>query len=126
MWQFRGSPHYIDQQGKRLGVSSYIIDRAHHNPEISRVSALMRRLVEQYHSSRKDGETAVVLDCESAQVRGTLTQLAQEREKLHVLAAAADAMIDEAHRAFGLEPPERHFGIYCDFDSEPATPAKAR
>jgi hypothetical protein len=61
----------------------------------------------------------VVLPAELAQIRGTLGQCEQELEKLHALAAAAQAMIDEAHQAFGLEVPDRFFGVKCDFDDLP-------
>ena len=122
MWRFRGSPHYIDQQGDRLGVPKILTDRARHNPEIYRVSVLTGQLCERYHRAPKDGGRAVVLPAELAQIRGTLGQCEQELEKLHVLAAAAQAIVDEAHRAFGLTPPNRRFRVRCDFDdlAEPA------
>ena len=70
----------------------------------------------------------MVLPAELAQIRGTLGQCEQELEKLHALAAASQAMIDEAHEAFGLDVPERRFRVKCDFDDlpEPAdlTPIK--
>ena len=122
MWRFRGSPHYIDQQGDRLGVPKILSDRARHNPEIYRVSVLTGQLCERYHRAPKDGGRAVVLPAELAQIRGTLGQCEQELEKLHVLAAAAQAIVDEAHRAFGLTLPDRRFRVRCDFDdlAEPA------
>ena len=89
MWRFRGSPHYIDQQGDRLGLSKILTDRARHNPEIYRVSVLLGQLCERYHRAPKDGGRAVVFPAELAQIRGTLGQCEQELEKLHVLAAAA-------------------------------------
>ena len=54
MWRFRGSPHYIDQQGERLGVPKILTDRARHNPEIYRVSVLIGQLCERYHRSRRE------------------------------------------------------------------------
>ncbi len=116
MWRFRGSPHYIDQQGNRLGVSKILTDRARHNSEMYRVSVLVGQLCERYHRTPKDGGRAVVFPAELAQIRGTLSQCEQELEKLHVLAAAAQAIVDEAHQAFGLDPPVRHFTVGCDFD----------
>ncbi len=116
MWRYRGSPHYIDQQGDRLGVSKILTDRARHNSEMYRVSVLIGQLCERYHRTPKDGGRAVVFPAELAQIRGTLIQCEQELEKLHVLAAAAQAIVDEAHQAFGLAPPGRHFRVGCDFD----------
>ena len=55
MWRFRGSPHYIDQQGDRLGVSKILTDRARHNQEMYRVSVLVGQLCERYHRTPKDG-----------------------------------------------------------------------
>ena len=125
MWRFRGSPHYIDQQGNRLGIPKILTDRARHNPEIYRVSVLTGQLCERYHRAPKDGGRAVVLPAELAQIRGTLGQCEQELEKLHVLAAAVQVIVDEAHQAFGLAPPDRRFRVRCDFDdlSDPAAPS---
>ena len=116
MWRFRGSPHYIDQQGDRLGISKILTDRARHNQEMYRVSVLVGQLCERYYRTPKDGGRAIVFPAELAQIQGTLGQCEQELEKLHVLAAAAQAIVDEAHRAFGLAPPSRHFHVRCDFD----------
>jgi hypothetical protein len=122
MWRFRGSPHYIDQQGDRLGVPKILTDRARHNPEIYRVSVLIGQLCERYHRAPKHGGCAVVLPAELAQIRGTLNQCEQELEKLHVLAAATQVIVDEATLAFGLAPPNRRFRVRCDYDdrAEPA------
>jgi len=117
MWRFRGSPHYIDQQGDRLGVPKILTDRARHNPEIYRVSILTGQLCERYHRAPKDNNRAAVSPAELAQIRGTLGQCQQELEKLHVLAAAAQMIVDEAHRAFGITPPDRRFRVRCDFDA---------
>jgi hypothetical protein len=128
MWRFRGTPYYLDAQGDRLGLSKVLTDRARHNPEVYRVSVLLGQLCERYHRARKEDGRAVVLPSELAQIRGTLGQCEQELEKLHALAAAAQAMVDEAHQAFGLDVPERRFRVKCDFDDlpEPAdlTPIK--
>ena len=128
MWRFRGTPHYLDAQGDRLGLSKVLTDRARHNPELYRASVLLGQLSERYHQAPKDGSRAVIFPAELAQIRGTLGQCEQELGKLHALAAAAQTMVDEAHRAFGLEPPERYFRVQCDFDDlpEPAdlTPIK--
>jgi hypothetical protein len=119
MWRFRGTPYYLDAQGDRLGLSKVLTDRARHNPEVYRVSVLLGQLCERYHQARKQDGRAVVLPAELAQVRGTLGQCEQELDKLHALAAAAQAMVDEAHQAFGLDAPERRFRVKCDFDDLP-------
>jgi hypothetical protein len=128
MWRYRGTPYYLDAQGDRLGVSKVLTDRARHNPEVCRVSVLLGQLCERYHRAPKKDGRAMVPPAELAQIRGTLGQCEQELEKLHALAAAAQAMVDEAHRAFGLDAPERRFRVKCDFDDlpEPAdlTPIK--
>lgn len=128
MWRFRGTPHYLDAQGTRLRLAKTLIDRARHNPEIYRMSVLLGQLCERYHRAPKEGSRAVVFPAELEQIRGTLRQCEQELEKLHALAAASQAMVDDAHRAFGLETPGRHFRVQCDHDDlpEPAdlTPMK--
>lgn len=120
MWRFRGTPHYLDVQGERLGLSKVLTDRARLNKEVYRVSGLLGQLCERYHRAPKEEGRAVVPPAELAQIRGTLGQCEQEMEKLHALAAASQAMIDEAHAAFGLEVPGRRFGVRCEFDDLPA------
>jgi hypothetical protein len=117
MWRFRGTPHYLDAQGTRLGLSKVLTDRARHNPEIHRISVLLGQLAERYHKAPKgpDGQPSVY-PMELAQVKGTLGQAEQELCKLYALAAAAQQMIDEAWRAFGEAAPHRQFRIRCDFD----------
>ena len=122
MWRFRGTPYYLDAQGDRLGLSKVLIDRARHNQEVYRMSVLLGQLCERYHKAAKEGGRAVLPPAELAQIRGTLGQCEQELEKLHALAAAAQAMVDEAHLAFGLGVPDRCFRVKCDFDDLP-TPA---
>jgi hypothetical protein len=116
VWRFRGSPHYIERQAARLGVSQVLADRARHNAEIHRVSVLLGQLCERYHRARKEEGNPIFFPLELSQVRGTLDQGEQELQKLHALAAASAAMLDEGWQAFGLTPPERHFGVNCEFD----------
>jgi hypothetical protein len=120
MWRFRGTPYFLEAQGVRLGLSKVLTDRARNNSEIYRVSHLLGQLCERYHQARKENGRAVVPPAELAQIRGTLGQCEQELEKLHALAAASQAMVDEAHVAFGLAAPERFFRVQCVFDDLPA------
>jgi hypothetical protein len=116
MWRFRGTPPYLTQQAKRLGISQILADRARHNPEIHRVSVLLGQLCERCHRARKEDGKPVVSGPERTQIIGTLEQAGQESAKLHALAAASAEMIDEAWAAFDLGPPPRHFAVLCDFD----------
>ena len=50
-------------------------------------------------------------------IKAALAQAETELNKLHVSAAAAQAMLDEAWDAFGSDAPDRHFEIISDFDS---------
>jgi len=117
MWRFRGSPPYLGQQAKRLGVSQVLADRARHNPEIHRVQVLLSQLCERYHRARQENGLPVIVGPELAQVRGTLDQAEQECSKLHVLAAAAAEMLDEAYAAIGIPDSSRHFAVLSDFDT---------
>jgi hypothetical protein len=120
MWRFRGTPFYLDAQADRLGISRILADRARTNAEIHRVSTLLGQLCERYHHAPKqDGRIATVFPAELAQIQGTLGQAECELAKLHALAAAATAMIDEAHQAFGLALPQRTHRVVCDFDESP-------
>lgn len=125
MWNFRGTPAYLNVQARRLGVTPILADRARRNVEIHRVSTLLGQLAERYQTAPKEGGRAVLYLTELAQAKGTLGQCDQEVEKLHMLAAAAQSMVDEGYRAFGLDPPERIFGVTCAFDEPVPVNGKA-
>jgi hypothetical protein len=121
MWRHRGSPHYLEAQSKRLGISKVLADRSRHNAEIYRCSHLLAQLCDRYHRAAKgpDG-TPHFYGPELAQIKGTLEQAEIESHKLHMLAAAAAQMIDEAWQAFGLAAPDgRAFRVTCQYDDPP-------
>lgn len=117
MWRFRGSPHYLDQQAKRLGITQVLADRARHNPEIYRVAVLLAQLSERYHGARKENGQPVFYQTELAQIKGTLEQCELELQKLHMLAAASDAMLADAWQAFGFPKRSRMFEVYSVADT---------
>jgi hypothetical protein len=117
MWRFRGSPHYLDKQASRLGLPKVLADRARHNAEIFRVQVLVSQLCERYHRARKEDGRPVFGQPELGQIRGTLEQAELELQKLHMLAAAAAAMLNEAWEAFALAPPNRPFEVLCNYDT---------
>jgi len=117
MWRFRGSPHYLDAQAARLGLPKVLADRARHNAEICRVQVLVAQLCERYHRARKEEGKPVFGVPELAQIKGTLEQAELELHKLHMLAAASAAMLDEAWQAFELPMPNRPFAVLCDYDT---------
>jgi hypothetical protein len=122
VWRFRGNPHHLDRQARRLGISQVLADRARHNPEIYRLGVLLAQLCERYHRARKEDGKPVFYTVELAQIKGTLEQCELELQKLHMLAGAADTMLGEAWRAFEFEPPKRSFAIISDHDNDDARP----
>jgi hypothetical protein len=118
VWRFRGSPPYLDQQARRLGIAQTLADRARHNPEIYRLAVLLAQLSERYHQQRKEDGKPVFGRIELAQIEGTLGQCELELQKLHMLAAASSAMLAEAYAAFELLPSSRRYGVVCR-DDEP-------
>jgi hypothetical protein len=117
LWRFRGSPHYLDAQAARLGLSKVLADRARHNAEIFRVQVLISQLCERFHRARKEDGEPVFGDPELAQIKGTLEQAELELQKLHMLAAASAVMLDEAWTAFRLGAPVRQFAVHCNYDT---------
>jgi hypothetical protein len=117
MWRYRGTPHHLNQQGSRLGVTQVLLDRARNNQEIYRVSVLLSQLCERYHKARREDGRPVLPATEMGQIRGTLLQAEQECAKLHALAATAAEMIDEAYAAFEIGQPDRHYAVLSDFDT---------
>jgi hypothetical protein len=123
MWRYRGTPHYLAEQGRRLGLSVTLIDRARHNAEIYKASVVLAQLCERYHRARTEGGKPVFAFRELQQVKDALIQCELEADKLHALAATSHAMLDEAWAAFGLEPPVRHFAVLCDYDPVTSDPS---
>ena len=78
---------------------------------------LLSQLCERYHRARVVDGRAIVHGSELLQVRGTLAECEKEVGKLHALASSSQAMMDEAWSAFGLDPPDRHFAVLCDYDT---------
>jgi hypothetical protein len=116
LWRYRGTPHHLNLQASRLGMTQVLADRARNNQEIYRVSVLLSQLCERYHKARKEDGRPVLPLTELAQVRGTLEQAEMECSKLHALAASSAEMIDEAYQAFEIAQPPRPFGVACVFD----------
>jgi hypothetical protein len=111
LWRFRGPPHYLNQLGRRLAISEVLVGYAKHNHEIRRVGYLLGQLSERYRSARLvDGKPALYQN-ERDQIAGTLGQCERECAKLHTIAAATAAMIDEAYAAFEITQPPRLFGV---------------
>lgn len=126
-WHARGSLYYLIAQGERLGISRVAIDRAKMNKQIHRIGTLLGQLAEQYQRLPRDARgEPVLLGSVGRIVEGTLGQCEEECSKLHALAAASQAMIDEARAAFGLPVAERFVRVACDFDdAEPSANGKA-
>jgi hypothetical protein len=116
MWRYRGTPPYLTQQAKRLGISQVLADRARHNQEIHRCSVLLSQLCERYHRARTEDGRPVFGGAELAQIVGTLGQVEQECAKLHLLAGTAAEMLREASEAFNVSQSPGHFAVTCDFD----------
>jgi hypothetical protein len=120
LWRFRGSPHYLDAQAQRLGLTKVLADRSRHNAEIFRIQVLAAQLCERYHRAPKVNGVPQFYAPELAQVRGTLDQIEIEVSKLHMLAAASSAIATEIATAFDLTFAPRNFGVTSRFDI-PAT-----
>ena len=116
MWRFRGTPHYLKQQAARLGITQVVADRARNNQEIYRISGLLAQLSERYALARKEGDRPILGPGEVRAISGTLEQCGIEADKLHMLAATAALMVDEAYAAFHIDPPQRPFEVLCDHD----------
>jgi hypothetical protein len=117
MWRFRGTPYYLKEQARRLGITQILADRARNNKEIYQVSLYLGQLCERYHRARTEQGKPVFHATELSHIKATLEQCELELGKLHALAGAAQAMLDEAWSAFGLDSPHRHFAVLSDYDT---------
>jgi hypothetical protein len=109
LWRFRGSRHYLEECGRPLGVAPILLRHAAHNNEIHRVATLMAQLCERYHAAPKDDGVPCIHPYETAKIQAVLARAEDECAKLHALAQAAAAMIDEAYAAFAFAQPPRSY-----------------
>lgn len=116
-WHFKGVPPYLDAQAKRLGISKVLVDRARSNPELHRCAVILGQCCAQYQAALKYRPALPPIDIRA--MKGSFEQAQQEASKLHALAGAADAMLDEAYDAIGEPRPERPYVVMCDFDGRP-------
>jgi hypothetical protein len=116
-WRFRGSPHYLNRQAIRLQVSQVVTDKAAGNPDIHRISTLVGQCQERYSAVKRHGDERQFTPQEIAIVEGILGQCEVSNSKLHSLAGAGQAMIDEARAAFGLAEAVRTFRVTAASDS---------
>lgn len=110
-WRPQGPPFYIVDQGHRLGFDWKVTEhpRVKDNRQLQRIAGLTAEVCSNYFQPRHhDGAFS---DHQLACARDTLARCEVEIEKTHCIAAASAAMVDEAWRAFGLEPPLRSYGI---------------
>jgi hypothetical protein len=125
-WRYRGTIGHLDEQCRRLGVELPVqkLQAAQKNPEIYRANALLGQMRDRWGRAPRDEQGRRSFGAqELLQVRGTLGEAGKESDKLHALAASAEAMLADAYAAFGLEPPGRPYRIHCDFDDLPAPAA---
>lgn len=116
-WHFRGSPHFVAVQGRRLGLSIGLLARSKPNEELRSIGSLVAQLCDRYHRAGKtpDG-TPIFGHDELKQVAAALGQAEIQVDKLHAVAAASQAILGEVYDAYRLPPPTREFRVVCDYD----------
>ena len=124
LWHYHGTPPFLKRQAARLGSTEQLADRARHNPEIYRLSVLLCQLAERYHRARKEDGEPVFGPLEITAIEGIFSMAEQELQKLHMLAGAADAMLEEAYGAFNLNAPARSFVILAESDDGETLPGR--
>lgn len=120
LWHYNGTPEFLHRQADRLRSTHHLADLARHNKEIYRISVLVNQLCERYHKARKEDGEPVFGPIEIDQIKSTLGMCEQELEKLHILAAASDEMMEEVYGALSIDAPARPFVILAESDD--ATP----
>ena len=124
-WVFRGVVHYLDLQCDRLGVNRVIGHRARNNREMGQIATLLSQLTDRHKVAyRPDGINPVFYPPDQALLRGIFNGAEERLQQLHVLAASADMMMDDAYKNFPpLTQPERLFEVNCTRDAKPAVVA---
>jgi hypothetical protein len=115
VWRFRGAPHYIEQQGERLRLTTQTVKRAVDNKELRWMAGLLSQLSERLVRVFNNGD--VHLDPKEAEaVHSTFLQAEESIARLHLLAASSAHAVDEARAAYNLPPYARPFAVTCEFD----------
>lgn len=121
-WHFRGSPHYVVAQARRLGLSVALLTKDKPNKEINDIGSVLAQLCDRYHRTPLQpclpGEQPISRfgAPELMQIRAALDQAEIQVDKLHAVAAASQAMLTEAYPALGLEPRSRSFAVISEYD----------
>ena len=85
---------------------------------------LLAQLCERYHKAHKEDGEPIFGPLEVTAIEGVLGMAEQELEKLHMLAGAADAMLEEAYGAFNINAPARSFVILAESDDGETLPGR--
>ncbi len=112
-WKFEGSPHYLTQQADRLGMDRSTAHRSRDNRELLAISTFLCQMSDRMKAANKAG-VHVFHGADRAQIEAGFNAQELNVHKLHMLAATASAVLDEARAAFGLPPMDRPFLVLSD------------
>jgi hypothetical protein len=116
-WHFRGTPYFLASQNHRIGLGEMPLKAAEKNSQIHRISTILAQLCQRFHNAPKDAGRPAFGYVENEQIKASLRQCEIDLEKLHLLAAAADAMMAEAYQHLGIEAPKRAFAVFSGADN---------
>lgn len=109
MWRHKGSAHYIHVQGRQMGMTEAQIKKAASDSEIGKFDRVMGEVSRTYHTTRtaQAGIFTSFPESTKTTVGYSLKEYESYVATACVLASAVTVAVDEAWRAFGMEPPER-------------------
>ena len=113
LWRFRGFPSYLTVQAQRMRMPDILIKRTLQNKQMHDLSVSLASVSETAVKMSLGGLT----DIKRNQLKMALEHAEDDVSRLHMLAAAAAAAVDEARVAYGLEPYQRSFHVHCEFDT---------
>lgn len=116
LWHYNGTPEFLHRQADRLRSTHHLAGIAIHNKEVHRISVILNQLCERYHKARKEDGEPVFGAVELVGIRDSFRMCEQELEKLHILAGAADEMLEQAYGAMNIDAPARPFVILAESD----------
>jgi hypothetical protein len=123
-WTMPGSPHYLDRQAARLGVSQVQLDQCAGNAQLKEVVQLVSQIHINYYANRPlraDGKVQVHPP-EARRIRETLLRARGEAGKLHAMAAAARAIIDDCVAAIAIDAIDWPYEVLAQSDGPAADP----
>jgi hypothetical protein len=118
-----GTPTVLESQAARLKVPARFASICRHDPELHKLGTLLGQLKDWLKDPHRPGKTRYLPESERPRIRAAFVQYEEFHQRLHLRAAACDAMLAAAYELFGEVPPTRSYALTAASDVVEVEPA---